>query len=56
MTRTDAILQALSDELRRLRLYLDTADTLTSVQFTVKLIRGTTEVRGVIFSPEERSF
>jgi hypothetical protein len=52
MTRTEAILDAVRQELDRHRPYLDRIDGLRSVMLVIKVRPGTREVRAVIFSPE----
>ena len=52
MTRTEAIAQAIREELLAMRDQLNTAQTLRAISFDVKLAPGTCRVHAVIVRPE----
>lgn len=52
MTRTEAILAALTKEVEERRRMIDGAEDLGEVSLTVRLQAGTTLVRGVVWEEE----
>lgn len=52
MTRTTAILQAVTAAIERRRLFLDVEDGLRSLTLEIQIHRDTGGVRDVIFRPE----
>ena len=52
MTRTEALAQAIADELRLMAAQVNGWQNLRGITFDVKLKPGTTKVRAVITRPE----
>lgn len=55
MTRTEAISQAIREELLALAGHINASKTLRSISFDVKLVPGTETVRVVVVRPEYES-
>jgi hypothetical protein len=52
LTRTNAILDAVRQQVEQRRALLDGADDLGTIQITVRLREGTTQIRSVTVSDE----